>query len=101
MDSQPSSNTTGQAQQQDVKLVGAKRQVAALKGFYIHLFIFTVVILGLTLINIFSGRPWWIVWVLAGWGIGVVAHAIAVFGHTSKRISDWEERKIREFMDRQ
>jgi hypothetical protein len=40
-----------------------------------------------------------VLWVLLGWGIGVLAHALTVFGHTSRAIADWEERKLREFMN--
>ena len=100
MDATLTSNATGQAQQQDTKLASAQRQVAALKGFYIHLFIFAVVIFGLTLINVSAGGPWWVVWILAGWGIGVLAHAMAVFGRASKRIADWEQRKIKTLVEK-
>jgi hypothetical protein len=37
-----------------------------------------------------------VLWVLFGWGIGVVAHAVAVFGRTPQAIADWEERKVRQ-----
>ena len=84
--------------QHDPKLMKARRQVAAMKGFYIHLFIFAVVMLGLGAINFAVGGPWWALWVLLGWGIGVLAHALTVFGRTSRRITDWEDRKIRQFM---
>lgn len=84
--------------EQDSKLVKAKRQVAAIKGFYVHVFIFALVMLGLGAINFAVGGPWWVLWVLLGWGIGVLAHALTVFGRASKRIADWEERKIRKLM---
>jgi fatty acid desaturase len=84
--------------ERDSKLMKARRQVAAIKGFYIHLFIFVLVMLGLGAINFAVGRPWWVLWVLLGWGIGVLAHALTVFGRASKRIADWEERKIRQLM---
>jgi fatty acid desaturase len=82
--------------EQELRLTKARRQVAAIKGFYIHFFIFVLVMLGLAAINLSVGGPWWVLWVLLGWGIGVLAHALTVFGHTSKRIADWEERKIRQ-----
>jgi|KBSMisStaDraftv2_1062788.scaffolds.fasta_scaffold1482989_2 fatty acid desaturase len=84
--------------EQESKFIKARRQVAAIKGFYIHLFIFVLVMLGLGAINVAVGRPWWVLWVLLGWGIGVLAHALTVFGHTSRRIADWEERKIRQLL---
>ena len=84
--------------EQASKLMKARRQVAAIKGFYIHLFIFALVMLGLGAINFAVGGPWWALWVLLGWGIGVLAHALTVFGRTSKRIAEWEDRKIRQLM---
>lgn len=81
------------------RLAQAKRRVAALKGFYIHLFVFAMVLAGLTIINLATGGPWWVLWVLFGWGIGVIAHALTVFGRTSRLVADWEERKLRQFMD--
>ena|SRR5690349_9222505 len=84
--------------EQGSKLMKARRQVMAIKGFYIHFFIFALVMLGLVAINFAVGRPWWVLWLLLGWGTGVLAHALAVFSRASKRIADWEERKIRQMM---
>lgn len=81
------------------KLEIAKRRVAALKGFYIHLIVFVAVNLGLTALNIATGDDWWVQWVLLGWGIGVLAHALAVFGRGSKVVANWEDRKIRQLLD--
>jgi uncharacterized membrane protein len=58
-----------------------------------------MVMVGLTIINLASGGPWWVLWVLFGWGIGVLAHAITVFGRSSQAIADWEERKLRQFLN--
>jgi fatty acid desaturase len=81
------------------RLARAKRRLDALKAFYIHLFVFALVLAGLAIINFATGGPWWVLWVLLGWGIGILAHAITVFGHTSRAIADWEERKLRQLMD--
>jgi hypothetical protein len=62
------------------RLRNAKRQVARLKGFYIHLTVFVLVMIGLTAINVYLGQPYWVLWVLLGWGIGLIGHAIGVFG---------------------
>jgi 2TM domain len=77
----------------------AMRRVAALKGFYIHLAIYLAVNAGLVLVDALSGPQWWVQWVILGWGIGVAAHALAVFGHASKYVADWEDRKIKQLMD--
>ena len=65
--------------QDNAKLARARRRVAAIKGFYVHLLVFALVLAGLFAINAVSGGPWWVLWVLFGWGIGVVAHAIGRF----------------------
>lgn len=81
------------------RLERARQRVEALKGFYIHLAIFLAVIALLFVINASTGGVWWVQWVVLGWGIGVLAHAFAVYGNAPKFISRWEERKIREYMD--
>jgi 2TM domain len=80
--------------QDRAKIARAKRQVAAMKGFYAHLLVFVLVLAGLFAINAASGGRWWILWVLFGWGIGLVAHAVAVFGRTPQAIAEWEKRKV-------
>ena len=77
----------------------AVRQVAAIKGFYAHLGVFIVVMAVLVLIDALTGSRWWVQWVFLGWGIGVLAHAVAVYGHRAKFVADWEDRKIKELMD--
>ena len=74
----------------------AKRQVAAMKGFYIHLTVFILVLAGLFLINAFGRGSWWVQWVFLGWGIGVIAHGLAVFGRAPRAVAEWEERKTKQ-----
>jgi 2TM domain len=103
MDPNSPSDVTKPTLQRDAKLERAKRQVAAIKGFYIHFFVFVVVMGGLFLLNLalkyWADSPWWVQWPFFAWGIGLGAHALAVFGHVSKRVADWEERKIRQLME--
>src|SRR3712207_6890238 len=62
----------------------ARARVQAIKGFYIHASVFVVVNLGLFVINALTsglaGGVWWFYWPLLGWGIGLGAHALGVFG---------------------
>lgn len=79
----------------------AKERVQEIKGFYIHLMIYICVNIGLFLINFLSSPGhWWFYWPLIGWGIGVGAHAIGVFGLGSLLGEDWEERKIKEILEK-
>jgi fatty acid desaturase len=80
------------------RLKQAKRRLGAIKGFYIHLAVFTLVVAGLLAVDLATGGEWWVHWVLLGWGIGVVAHAIAVFGRLPRAVTEWEQRKLRQLM---
>lgn len=80
----------------------ARRRVMAIKGFYIHLFFYVVVNIGLFLINILaSSGHLWFFWPLFGWGIGVAAHGFSVFGILGLFGRDWEERKIKEILEKE
>jgi len=81
------------------RLRDAKRRVARLKGFYVHAAIFALVILGLAGLNIWLGPPYWAQWVFLGWGIGLIGHAVGVFGQLSGVMSGWEARKIKQYMN--
>ena len=85
--------------QDRAKVERAARRLAAIKGFYIHLFVFAVVLAGLFVINAMSGGRWWVLLVLLGWGIGVVAHALAVFGRAPRIVADWEKRKLKQLVN--
>ena len=82
------------------RLARARRRVSALKGFYIHLFAFAAVLTGLAILNAILGPPWWVLWVLLGWGLGVLAHGLVVLASTSQAIAAWERRKLQQFMSR-
>jgi hypothetical protein len=82
------------------KFARAKRQVGAIKGFYIHLFVFVVVMATLFAINLAMTDIWWVQWPFFGWGTGVLAHALAVFGRLPRVIRKWETRKILELKDK-
>jgi len=48
---------------------------AALKlGFNIHAIVFILSIIAMVAINVVIGPPWWVVWPLIGWGVGLVMH---------------------------
>jgi hypothetical protein len=73
--------------------------LAVVKGFYIHLLVFLLVVAGLVVINWLTGGPWWALGVFLIWGLGVLAHGLAIMGRRPGIIARWEERKIRQFMD--
>ncbi|HEU0031967.1 MAG TPA: 2TM domain-containing protein [Kofleriaceae bacterium] len=58
----------------------AKRRVQARLGFGIHASMYVMVNAGLLLIWAFTGAGYpWFVWPMLGWGVGVLAHALALW----------------------
>ena len=58
----------------------ARRRAGAKLGFYIHASVYLLVNLGLYAINDrFTPSVAWNVWPLAGWGVGLAFHGLAVF----------------------
>ena len=78
------------------KLARARRQVAAIKGFYIHLLVFVLVNAFLVAINLTTGSEWWAQWPLLFWGVGLLIHGLAVWGGLSRAVARWEARKVEE-----
>jgi 2TM domain len=80
----------------------AKKQVEQIKGFYGGLISYVVVNIFLVFINLkYSPEYLWFFWPMLGWGIGVVFHGIKAFNYTPFLGKDWEERKLKEFMDQE
>lgn len=82
------------------KLAKAREQVEAMTGFYAHLAVFVVAMIVMGAVNAFAGGPWWSLFVLLGWGSGVLGHGLLVFGRAPTFIRDWQLRKIREIKDK-
>jgi len=76
----------------------AAKRVEELKGFYGNLISYCVFIPFLFFINWRTSPDYyWAFWPMFGWGIGVVAHGLQVFGIGQ----DWEEKQIRKYMKRE
>jgi Putative regulator of cell autolysis len=76
----------------------AAKRVEELKGFYGNLISYCVFIPFLFFINWRTSPDYyWAFWPMFGWGIGVVAHGLQVFGIGR----DWEEKQIRKYMKRE
>lgn len=76
----------------------AKKHVDAIKSFYANLISYCVVIPFLMFINFKTSSEFqWFWFPMLGWGMGVMFHAIEVFGYGKT----WEERKIREIMEKE
>ncbi len=89
----------------------AEKRVKDIKGFYWHLFWYLAVNIFLTFGGSIRGFLYdgsfemrnfnfgvFSVWFF--WGIGLVGHWLHVFGMNIFFSSNWEERKIKEYMDK-
>jgi transcriptional regulator with XRE-family HTH domain len=69
--------------------------VRDLKGFYSHAIKYAIIVTGLFLFNLIkSPEHMWVYWVMFGWGIGLVVHALNVFEVFHFFSPDWEKRQI-------
>jgi hypothetical protein len=79
----------------------AAKRVKQIRDFYIHATVYLFVNAALLLIDLItSPDSTWFYWPLLFWGIGLAAHALVVFGPARALGENWEERKIRELMER-
>jgi len=81
---------------EDEKQQRAEKQFRVIMGFYIHLTVYALVVALLAAINAMTAAPWWAQWPALGWGIGILAHGLAVFAGAPGAFSRWRERKIEE-----
>lgn len=88
----------------------AKKRVDELKGFYTHLAVFIIVNTFISFFRIkedvdagdelsvaFSDGSNFSLWLW--WGIGLVFHFYGVFGTRLFMSKEWEDRKIKEYMN--
>lgn len=79
----------------------AKERVELLRGFYAHAVVYALVNIGLVAYNLaMSPDRIWFIYTLAGWGIGLTAHGVYAMSSGRFLGRAWQERKIREEMDR-
>lgn len=87
----------------------AKKRVDEIKGFYTHLIVYILVnaflliaASGIIENNIVDAHvPGWAHFTTPFfWGIGLLFHGLYVFQFKAGFFKKWEERKIREFMER-
>src|SRR5262245_3599908 len=83
------------------RLERARPGVRQVPAFYFHSAMFVAVNVLLHVINITAApKVYWAFWPLLGWGIGLLAHGLATYRWMPFIGKEWEERKIRELMDK-
>ncbi len=90
----------------DERYALAYKRVKRIKGFYIHALVYVLVNAFIISRNYYAHSPkeyhFWS-WVnfntVLFWGTGLLAHGLSVFGRNLFSGQNWEERKIKEFME--
>ncbi|MAU16323.1 MAG: histidine kinase [Muricauda sp.] len=78
----------------------AKERVKAIKDFYGNLMAYCIIIPFLWWLNFRTTDFLWAFFPTIGWGFGVLAHGMEAFGYNPLWGKRWEERKIRELMEK-
>jgi hypothetical protein len=78
----------------------AKERVEKIKGFYIHFAIYLIMVPVFIYLNTRSTGFPWAIFPIVGWGFGVAGHAMEAFEYNPFLGKNWEERKIKELMEK-
>lgn len=91
---------------EQIRYERAKKKVKSLSGFYRHLGVYLIVnavLITLKAVKLDPGESFWTFNTFSTaffWGIGLAFHAFGVFYNAVFFGKDWEDRKIREMMDK-
>ncbi len=90
--------------QKDERYFAAQKRVKSIKGFYMHLLVYILVniflIIQIYLENKNDFWRWESFSVVLFWGIGIISHGTGVFGSYLLFGKNWEDKKIKEFMEK-
>jgi hypothetical protein len=83
----------------------ARKRVRRKKNYYSAIISYFAIGTFLTFLNWYTQRDeetihWWVIWVWFGWGIGMFFYTISFFKTGVIFGQDWEERKIKEEMEK-
>ena len=96
-----------------LQILKAERKVKELKGFYFHLFLYLTVNLAWLLILFsldemssysqygFWGMGYGHISMAVVWGIALLIHGVLVFGKNMSFSKKWEDRKIKELLNKE
>lgn len=83
----------------------ARKRVKKKKSYYSAILAYFTICSFLTFLNWFQQRDqdtihWWVIWVWFGWGIGMFFYTVSFFKNGVFFGQDWEDRKIKEEMEK-
>jgi hypothetical protein len=80
----------------------AKKKAKEIRSFYINVTFYCITMPILIFINLrFTPEYYWFPFSMGGWGIGLLFHAMAAFDYMPFFNKDWEERKMKELLDKE
>lgn len=85
---------------EEKRYLKAKERVEQIKGFYGNLISYCLVIPFLWWLNYRTTDFLWAIFPTFGWGIGLFFHGMEAFGYNPFLGRRWEDRKIRELMEK-
>ena len=80
----------------------AQKRVEEIKQFYQHLTVYLLcnpIVIAVNLMTSPEYLYFW--WSLLGWGMAVVLHGLKVFNFGLFFSKEWEDRKLKEFMEKE
>ncbi len=79
----------------------AFKYVRRLRGFYIHLFRYVAICLFLLVVNLLkTPEKLWALWVIGGWGLGVLSHGWSVIRPARILGPEWEREQVEKRLGR-
>lgn len=80
----------------------AQKRVKEIKDFYAHLTVYLLCNPIVIVVNLMTSPGYLYFWYsLLGWGFAIVMHGVKVFRVSPFFDKEWEERKIKELMDKE
>jgi hypothetical protein len=92
--------------QDEIKYQEALKKVKKIKGFYTHAAVYLVVNIMIVIVNIQNLKPGESYFKLENfftaffWGLGLLTHGLSVFLPNMLLGSNWEEKKIKQLMEK-
>ncbi|VXC13461.1 conserved hypothetical protein [Flavobacterium sp. 9AF] len=92
---------------EEIKYQEAVKRVKRIKGFYTHALVYLVINIMIIIVNIQNLKEgesyfqWHNFFTAIFWGIGLIAHGLSVFLPTFILGENWEEKKIKELMEKE
>ncbi|MFH6994271.1 2TM domain-containing protein [Flavobacterium sp. FlaQc-48] len=80
----------------------AQKKVAEIRKFYQHLTVYLLCNPIVIVVNLMTSPGYlWFIWSLMGWGMAIVLHGLKAFEFSPFYNKEWEERKIREILEKE